>query len=447
MTYKIALLFKEHYKDYFLQQLRTQNENVSLHFFSYQTLEELIELFKQNKQNFDGFIVSGIFPLQALTLSGLIDAHTLIEICPIDIENTYKILLQQLISNKNLKLSRIGMDFLEDEHNLEDLIRNNQFSACVHKHENRWKTFTSLSDLIKEEHHVTELYQKLYQEQKIDLIITYFYSALDNMKSCGIRCYYVYPSADMFQNIVESLKKSISLRELQYTLSAAIHIDMEDLYKSGNASFEQYNLEINRIIMDFNKQNYNKLILKDSYNSFEIYTDYSVLKRLTKDFTECPLWEPLHTTLNYNSSIGYGLGTSLYQARINAIDACSYGKGSMIKPSGNSFLIDEKEMLCSLSAEQYTTGFQIPEDYVHQAANQAKLSSESIVRIIGVMNALNTNEITSHDLVTHLNLSLRSANKLLSALEKAGYAKISAQKRRGNKGRPINIYRILLEYT
>lgn len=52
-----------------------------------------------------------------------------------------------------------------------------------------------------------------------------------------------------------------------------------------------------------------------------------------------------------------------------------------------------------------------------------------------------TNKLTSQELMHHLNISARAANKFLAALQKDGYAEIVGMKRSGNKGRPINVYR------
>lgn len=445
MEYRIALLLKEHYYSRINEQLKDSFKDVKLEFFSYNTLQELNETFRQIKNEFDGFVVSGIFPLQSLLLSGDADEDTLIEPCPVDVQNIFQILLRQMIEIKDLELSRIGIDFFKDDHTLEDLIRKEQFADNVHAHEARWKTFATLDELIREENSVTEMYERLYQEHKIDLIITYFYSAVEHMSKYGIKCYYAYPSNSMFIQLIEKLKDRISLRKLRNTLSAVIHIEMEDLHKMDNNSYDRYQLELNRIVMELNQKNYNKLILKNNYNDLELYTDCSVLKRLTGDFKECHLWQRLNKELGFNSSIGYGIGNSLYQARVNAIDACHYGRNGGAG-GGGSFLIDEQENLTVLDTGRESPAFQVNKDYVDEVANKVKLSSETIVRLIGIMDTLNTDELSSQELMTHLNISLRSANKFLSSLERTGYAVVVKQKRNGNKGRPINVYQLKLNY-
>ncbi|MFR4896803.1 MAG: winged helix-turn-helix transcriptional regulator [Blautia hansenii] len=62
------------------------------------------------------------------------------------------------------------------------------------------------------------------------------------------------------------------------------------------------------------------------------------------------------------------------------------------------------------------------------------------------MQTYGTAEITSQELMDALHISLRTANKFLSNLEKNGYAQVAGLKRSGNKGRPVNVYRILMNY-
>lgn len=446
MEYKIALLLKEHYYSRINDRLKKQFQDVSLDFYAYQTLYELNDTFLRIKDQYDGFLVSGIFPLQSLRISGAADRDTLIEPCPIDVENIFQILLRQMLVHRDLKLSRVGMDFVQDDHTLADLLQKEEFADNVHSHEARWKTFTTMDQLIEEENSVTRMYEKLYREDKIDLIITYFYSAAEQMSRYGIDCFYAYPSSNMLVQLIEKLKAQISIKALKDTLFTVIHIDMEEIHKLGDSSYERYKAELNRIVKEYNKQNYNKMILKNNYSDLELYTDSAVLKLLTSEFHECHLWKRLNRELGFNSFIGYGMGNSLYQARVNAIDACHYGRNGGAG-AGGSFLIDEHDNLTVLDIGREGAVFQVNQDYVNEVANKVRLSAETIVRLMGIMDTLNTDELSSQELMAHLDISLRSANKFLSSLEKHGYAHVVKQKRNGNKGRPINVYRLELRHA
>ena len=101
-------------------------------------------------------------------------------------------------------------------------------------------------------------------------------------------------------------------------------------------------------------------------------------------------------------------------------------------------LIDGEENLIVLKKGSTEQPINVSEGYISEIANRVKLSSETILKVIGVMQTYGTAEITSQELMDALHISLRTANKFLSNLEKNGYAQVAGLKRSGNKGRPVN---------
>ena len=61
--------------------------------------------------------------------------------------------------------------------------------------EGRWKNFKTIEEIEAEEQAVSAYYRKQCENKEIDLIITYFYSACEQVKEFKIPCYYVYPGA------------------------------------------------------------------------------------------------------------------------------------------------------------------------------------------------------------------------------------------------------------
>lgn len=445
MKYKIALLLKTHYHDFCEEQMKKKLENIQLDAYLYDTLEELLETFQRICHEYDGFYVSGLIPYQAIRTLGKEGRHALIEVANVDIANTYRILIQHLIGEHAVQLSRIGMDFLRFENDLEEVIFQDRFAEVVHSYEGRWKTLKTVEEIEAEEAAVSEFYKKQYENQEIDLIITYFYSACENMKQYGIPCYYVYAGNQAFRQSMENLKNNIALRKMEQDKSAVICIDKQEMREEKKEEFEAFEHDLLECIQTFNADHYNQLIIKDGYHNLELYTDYAEMKKLTNSFTQCPIYQKLEEQIGFTGSVGYGVGANLYQARINAINASRYGrKGS--GNTGGSFFMDEQDNLTVLKGGGTVNTMKISENYIRKVANEVKLSAETIVRLIGVMNSLNTNEITSHDLVYGLNISLRNANKFLLNLETHDYAEIIGYRRIGNKGRPTRVYKLKLQY-
>ena len=66
MGYRIALLLKQHYYQHYNDHLPGISEDVSVEYFTYDTLDELKNIYLKIKDDFEGFLVSGIAPMKAI---------------------------------------------------------------------------------------------------------------------------------------------------------------------------------------------------------------------------------------------------------------------------------------------------------------------------------------------------------------------------------------------
>lgn len=444
--FKIALILKEHFREKINSYMPNKPEDVEFDFFPYTTILELQQVFLTIKDQYDGFFVSGLIPLQAIKILGEKSRDAIIGHSSVNVENVYQALLHHIITSgiENVKLSRVGMDFLNDEKTLEELIREGKFAQAAYSFEKYWSSLKTVEAIEAEELRVQDFYVKQCREGKLDIIITYYYSVLERLRDTDIRCYYVYRGEWAFWNSIEELKKSIFIKKFNKNRTAVIHINTEkarDIYKD---EYELFRLELVRTVIQFNERHFNKAIFKANYDDLELYMDYETMNQLTKGFKSCPLLPLLIKEIDFPGSIGYGLGDNIYQARLNAINASHYGK-NRLKDKAGSFMMDQNEALTFLSSGASPDPnpiFTVRAGHVSEIADKVKLSSETVLRIAEVLNMLSTNEITSQDLMSRLGISLRSANKFLSNLEKGGFASVCGRKRNGIKGRPINIYRV-----
>lgn len=446
MTFKIALILKEHFREKIKSYLPNKPEDVVLDFFSYDTIGDIRDVFLSIHNQYDGFYVSGPIAVQAIQSLGEEGRDAVAAFSPPALENVYQTLLRHIttVGVEHVDLSRVGMDFLNGDTGLDELIREGTFAQAAYSYEKHWRSLKTVEENEEEELRVQEAYVKQYREGRIDLIITYYYSVLDRMKEYGIPCYYVYPSEGEFWNCIHDLKNSISLKKAHKNRSAVIHISTEKARELYSDEYELHRLDLVRAVIQFNQTHFNKAIFKANYDDLELYTDSGTLEQMTGGFRFCPLLPLLRETLHFPGTIGYGIGDNLYQARLNAVNAGRFGKSRKERQEG-SYLLDQNETLQFLTGstgEKSSMLHSIQADSISEIADKVHLSSETILRIAEMMNSLGRNEITSQDLMSSLGISLRSANKFLSCLEKGGCAAVCGQQRNGVKGRPINIYRV-----
>lgn len=219
MVFKIALILKEHFREKINSYMPNKPDDVIFDFFPYKTIQDIQDIFLSIKNQYDGFYVSGLIPLQAIKILGEKSKDAIIAHSSVNVENVYQALLHHIITSgvENVNLSRVGMDFLDDKKTLEDLIREEKFAQAAYTYEKRWSSLQSVEEIELEELRVQDFYEKQYMEGRLDIIITYYYSVLERLKDKNIRCYYVYRGEWAFWNSIEELKKSIFIKKFNKT--------------------------------------------------------------------------------------------------------------------------------------------------------------------------------------------------------------------------------------
>lgn len=156
----------------------------------------------------------------------------------------------------------------------------------------------------------------------------------------------------------------------------------------------------------------------------------------------CPLSQGIPLVGQLCSAIGYGTGNSFSQATQNAAEAAQYSL-ELNSEKKASYFIDGNGGITALSHRPITQQSwmtQLPKDQLLSLAGQASLSVDTIVKILSVLHGMETCQVTSQDLMNRLGLSLRTANRYLANLSKAGLAHPIGQKAMIKKGRPVTIY-------
>ena len=80
---KIILDDEDDYK--FTKEYLKSENNIKIEYFLYDTLEELLDIFRKIHSQYDGFYVSGLIPYQAIRTMGKEGSEALIEVANVDI--------------------------------------------------------------------------------------------------------------------------------------------------------------------------------------------------------------------------------------------------------------------------------------------------------------------------------------------------------------------------
>lgn len=444
MSEKIALFLQQHFVEYCKQELGEQYKECPLKYFPYETLEDLQRLFQENKNHYDAFITSGAIPLNALrdidtppySVKGYFGGY---------LENTYRILLEQILKRGGTKPDRIGIDYLDDGAALETVLEQDRLPELVREFE---ESMVGLSEKELEtmEKNMVARYLKQSREGKLDFVVTYFYSVVKALKQEGICCYYSYPSRKSLMQTLEICIKNARLEKIRRNLPAVIRIspDLSGWKDRKNSNQELEMLAIKGALLEYCRSHHVEPVLKDDFMDIEMYVNTDQVQKMTGGFQIFDLPVYLEKETGFRGMVSVGSGDELGKARIHAMQARDYR--AALKQDVCVY-VDEKEDVHTMSQQgEIQTHNSIAAEYVEQVANEAHLASETVYRVIAAMQTEQSDEFTATDLVKLQKFSLRIATRVLTALSEKGYAEKIGQKRIGNKGRPQNLYRIKLKY-
>ena len=445
MHKEIAFLLQEHFLNYCNHLLGDSWQGHHITYFRYETLSELQQIFLAQKSRFDAFLVSGVIPLAALwevdtppyAVKDRI-GHYLI--------NTYRILLGLLFQRGSYDPARIGIDFVGEDVSLVQVLEEDRLPELVEEH-NRHFLGMTVPELEEQERMLVADYQRRCRVGRLDVVITYYNSVVQGLAGEAVECYYSYPSRNSILQALEQCIRQIQTETLRRNQSAVIRVspryDLRARQLASNHGLEL--LSLKQALLEYCHQRQIDPVLKDDLTDVELYLTLEQLGAVTQQFTLCDLAPFLGEQMGFQGLVSLGSGPDLASARSHAMQAQDYRARL---EQDTCIYIDESGAICSLPMAprpgRPETG--VSSDQVEEAANRCHLSAETVYRVISVMQAERTDLLTSEELIRDQGFSLRVANRVLKALVTGGYAQISGQRRVGNKGRPQNLYRILLEF-
>lgn len=99
MVFKIALILKEHFREKINSYMPNKPDDVVFDFFPYTTIQEIQDVFLSIKDQYDGFYVSGLIPLQAIKIIGEQSRDAIIAHSSVNVENVYQALLHHIVTS------------------------------------------------------------------------------------------------------------------------------------------------------------------------------------------------------------------------------------------------------------------------------------------------------------------------------------------------------------
>lgn len=416
-----------------LEKLLSSYEDVTFEFFPYGKIEEVIESFKRNSRFLDGYLFSGYFSYRLIEQEiGSFDKP--VTYFKMSESDFFKKLTFILLENRKLDLSKVFLDFHAESDEIAENIKllPEESQPIVASDEHIYVS----SDVYDR---ALDLHMKMHEEGRANISFTRFANIVQALEEKGIKNYYFEISDETIQNAVNDLLNEVNIHLLQdnQIVSGAIKLKVED-----EDTREIQMLNLHSSLLNFNYQFHHELIIHERDDYFEVMTNYLEVETLTNNFTSCSLLHFLQKKFNSSIHIGWGIGKTFTQARVNAQMACDYSYNNEV--SSTYVLKDEDTMIGPLIGRRRSerSGSIISPLEITKLMEAVDMTRDKINKIFLAFNKIENDHISSSLFAETVGLSVRSANRILKEAEEKELVISMIDSAAGLQGRPRKLYRL-----
>ncbi len=280
----------------------------------------------------------------------------------------------------------------------------------------------------------------LYREGRINYVITSRINVYNRLVDHSIPVYRMIPPLKSFRDIINlvSLKgETLLLNSARF----AVILVGENLKKQNwlTPKYEETNFKIYQILKSYAPILGASIIQKNGIIS--MYMDRRKLEDFTESFSHFPFYTKLKSKIQVEIAVGIGLGWSSQDAEKHAMIAlneANYHNGDQI------YLVNQDmgvEGPLSLDKKYI---LKTDDEELLNIVKKTNLSVKTISKIKYFLEMTDKDSINSIDLSEALEISRRSAQRILKRLLDLKLASIVGEEQPHHKGRPIPLYRIFL---
>ena len=396
---KLAILTPKNSYEKIKKSLKDIESEVKYIF--YNNLYDLENLYLKNAQKYDGIITSG--PIGYEIIKNSVELLTPLYHFDISKGDLYKYLFNILKENPKIDFSRVYIDFISPEKKeywFQDIFKKEEepiFYKINFSNKNLYETLKNN-------------YTNLKNNKKMDIVLTRISNMVEFLKNEKISFDFLFPSEENIKNTVLEVIKDIKILKSE-----------KKQIIFGKLLLNEVSADIEEEIHSISKN----CIVKILDKSIEILMIY-------EDFINSNIALNLKKKLKMNFFSGWGKGNNINEARYNAEKA--YKKSKETNFEVVYLVSTNSEIILSEIDDEKKKNIEIIEKL--KELNITKQNSEKLIELFR-----SKEKVSCASLATYLDISERTANRLLLKLEENNLAISNLIKI--SRGRPKKLYQLL----
>ena len=292
--------------------------------------------------------------------------------------------------------------------------------------------------------HITGFAKKLWDDGKIDLILSRSINNHRRLDTLGIPYVAVFPSEEMIAKSIRSALNELRLTQIrqQDELNILIRLPFSEDVEREEQEYRE--ATVFKYLADFRRVHHMHFEISQGFNQFEIHmpveTDSFEIDGMR------PVLSELKRELGFPFRIGIGLSSSRERSRYFSehalLEANRYGRNDAF------FVGEDSTVVGPLSVDTRLISRYSNEKAI-SFARENGINEPNILKIISLFEQDPAQILGSATLAPLLGVTPRSANRILGKLTELGllgYADENDTEKAARQGRPAHHYRFLPEY-
>jgi hypothetical protein len=290
---------------------------------------------------------------------------------------------------------------------------------------------------------IIRFHQELWEQKKISMVITSIDYVYVNLVKRGIPCVNMLIPE---KSIKDTLEKAIGFGDLlisQHSQIAVGYLSVNETDEDGIGEVDTLKLnQLNQELINITHK-IDASVQQLSPSQFMLYGTRGGVEFLTNSSENSHTLTTLEQLAGRTLSIGFGFGITAKEAETNAKIALLHSQETTDKST--AFIVtEEKKVLGPINGERKNYHLKTEDKRILSIAKETGTSVATITKLIEWVIIRKQNSFTAHELADYLQVTRRSAERILKKLLDHHFVKIVGEEQPFLKGRPRSVYQMKL---
>ncbi len=409
------------------------SDEAKLLYYAYEKKEDTPEMVKNHIHEVDVVLYSGRVPFNIVSSSMTVEKPSVY--LPHNGTCIYRTLWD--INQSGLSIEHISFDTINEDE-IREIFKELGIS------DRYIKVFEYDGDIDYER--LAQFHIDQWTQNNSYVAVTCLYKTYEILTALGISAFRVKLTKSLIRQVIDSAISKATNTKLKANQIAIIIINIDRFKERIKGYASEY--EIQKLKLKFNEKliDYAEKIQGSIFtfgaDEYLIFTTEGVLEGSKNEIIRKNFIESIQQNLNLSVSIGIGYGKSAYEAENNGRIGLHHAK----EAGGNcAFIVDSAKRIRGPldKTEMLDYALNSSSDIIASLCRLTGLSAKNISKILS-MKEKTGSVISSKDLAFYLNMTERSARRILTALIENDLAHSVGEESISSKGRPRILYQLNL---